>query len=97
MRIALRAQAQCRATLETLAMIKNPPVVYARQANIANGPQHVKNGGLSRSPVNEIQQTKLSGESNELRPDAESQSLANRANQEVDALGEVDRAKIGTM
>jgi hypothetical protein len=26
-------------TLETLATIKNPPVLSARQANIANGPQ----------------------------------------------------------
>ncbi len=33
MRMALRAQSQCRTTLETLAAIKNPPSVYARQAN----------------------------------------------------------------
>lgn len=44
MRLALKAQAQCRATLETLAAIKNPPVVFARQANIATGPQQVNNG-----------------------------------------------------
>ena len=31
-------------TLETLATIKNPPVLYAPQANIANGPQQVNNG-----------------------------------------------------
>jgi hypothetical protein len=37
MRLALKALGQCRATLETLAAIKNPPVVYARQANINNG------------------------------------------------------------
>jgi hypothetical protein len=30
-------------TLETLATIKNPPVVFARQANIAQGPQQVNN------------------------------------------------------
>ena len=42
-RIALKAQNQCRATLETLAQIKNPPVVFARQANIAQGPQQVNN------------------------------------------------------
>ncbi|WP_288935966.1 hypothetical protein [uncultured Sphingomonas sp.] len=47
MRLALKAQAQCRATLETLAAIKNPPVVYARQANIANGPQQVNNGAAA--------------------------------------------------
>ncbi|MFN8693439.1 MAG: hypothetical protein ACK5XX_03440 [Holosporales bacterium] len=43
MRLALKAQGQCRATLETLANIKNPPVVVARQANISNGPQQVNN------------------------------------------------------
>lgn len=44
MRMALKAQNQCRMTLETLATIKNPPVVFAKQANIANGPQQVNNG-----------------------------------------------------
>lgn len=43
MRLALKAQGQCRATLETLAVIKNPPTVFARQANIAHGPQQVNN------------------------------------------------------
>ena len=43
--MALRAQAQCRATIETLAEIKNPKQVsFVRQANIANGPQQVNNG-----------------------------------------------------
>ena len=44
MKFALRAQNQCRMTLETLANIKNPPVVYARQANIAQGHQQINNG-----------------------------------------------------
>lgn len=44
MRLALKAQNQCRATLETLSTIKNPPVVFAKQANIANGPQQINNG-----------------------------------------------------
>jgi hypothetical protein len=42
-RLALKAQGQCRATLETLAVIKNPPTVFARQANISSGPQQVNN------------------------------------------------------
>jgi hypothetical protein len=42
-RLALKAQGQCRATLETLAAIKNPPMVFARQANISQGPQQVNN------------------------------------------------------
>ncbi|RDS79155.1 hypothetical protein DWU98_19315 [Dyella monticola] len=44
LKLALRAQSQCRATLETLAVIKNPPVVFAKQANIAHGHQQVNNG-----------------------------------------------------
>lgn len=43
MRLALRAQAQCTRTLEVLSAIKNPPVVIAKQANIANQ-QQVNNG-----------------------------------------------------
>ena len=43
MRLALKAQAQCRATLETLSVVKNP-MPYIKQANIANGPQQVNNG-----------------------------------------------------
>jgi hypothetical protein len=45
MRMALKAQAQCRATIETLAEIRNPTsVAFVRQANISNGPQQVNNG-----------------------------------------------------
>ena len=52
MRLALKAQSQSRATVETLAAIKNPPVVFARQANIAHGPQQVNNGPApSTSPA----------------------------------------------
>lgn len=44
LRLALKAQSQCRATLETLANIKNPPLVFAKQANISHGHQQVNNG-----------------------------------------------------
>jgi hypothetical protein len=44
MRLGLKAQAQSRATVEALAEIKNPrPVLIAKQANLANGPQQVNN------------------------------------------------------
>ena len=50
MGLALRAQSQCRATIETLADIKNPrPVAFVRQANFANGPQQVNNGETANS------------------------------------------------
>ena len=39
-RMALKAQSQCRATLETVATIKNPrPLAFVKQANIANNQQ----------------------------------------------------------
>ena len=47
MRLALKAQSQSRVTVETLATMKNPPVVFARQANFAGGPQQVNNGPIN--------------------------------------------------
>ncbi len=38
LRLALKAQSQCRTTIETLAIVKNPTTIFARQANIAAGP-----------------------------------------------------------
>lgn len=57
MRLALKAQGQCRATIETLAEIKNPkPVAFVRQANIAAGHQQVNNLARAegRNSANEI-------------------------------------------
>jgi hypothetical protein len=53
MRMAMKAQNQCRMTLETLATIKNPPVVYAKQANINNGGQQQVNNG-NALPSNDL-------------------------------------------
>lgn len=49
LRLALKAQAQCARTIEVLANLKNPPIVYAKQANIANGNQQVNNGTMETS------------------------------------------------
>jgi len=64
MRVALRAQNQCRATLETLAAIKNPPVVFAKQANInqGSGNQQVNNG----TPAPASHAEKIINQQNEL-------------------------------
>ena len=49
--LALKAQAQCRATLEALAEIKNPrPIAFVKQANIAHGQQQVNNGSAVSTP-----------------------------------------------
>jgi hypothetical protein len=58
MRLALKAQGQCRATLETLAAIKNPPVVFARQANINNGGQQQVNNGTAPTDTAEYAQAR---------------------------------------
>jgi len=98
MRIGLRAQAQCRATLETLANIKNPPTVFARQANIAHGPQQVNNGTQaprSRAGEMEILQNELSGSHSELLlSDARAPQAEGRVDPTVEAVGKIDWAKI---
>lgn len=98
MRLALKAQAQCRATLETLATIKNPPVVYARQANIAAGPQQVNNGvGTPRaseptSPPNGLMELD-DGTGERLEPGAQSATI--RGDPELEAVGTVERTAHG--
>jgi hypothetical protein len=100
MRLALKAQSQCRATLETLSAIKNPPVVFARQANITNGPQQVNNGTLpgdvnttsrSRTRKTEIPPIEQSRTSHELRANPRAPKATVTANSGVEALDEIDR------
>ena len=60
LKLAFKAQNQCRMTLETLSTIKNPPVIYAKQANIAHGPQQVNNGTpATHAAENQNQQNEL--------------------------------------
>lgn len=96
MRMALRAQSQCRATLETLATIKNPPIVYAKQANVTTGPQQVNNGipASTRAREIETEQSQLSGGTHELLPDARASGLESRVNPALETLGEIDRAEV---
>ena len=92
MRLALKSQSQCRTTVETLAEIKNPPVLYARQANFSNGPQQVNNGvSASRPRENEIPPSKQSGHEHELLPDSRASALASRADSTMEAMGAINR------
>jgi len=51
MKLALRAQSQCRATWEAVSAIQNPPVAnYVGQANIAHGHQQVNNAVVDGKP-----------------------------------------------
>ena len=97
MRLALKAQSQCRTTLEALAEIKNPrPVAFVRQANISNGPQQVNNGtsALSRPREIKTEQNQLSEGGNELLPDTRAQGAESGANSTLEAVGKIDGAKV---
>jgi hypothetical protein len=61
LRLALKAQSQSRATVETLATVKNPPVVYAKQANFAAGAQQVNNGISPAHAGNLLAPSELTG------------------------------------
>ena len=98
LRLALKAQGQCRATLETLAEIKNPrQVAFVKQANIAHGPQQVNNGAaqgeaLARAGKTAIQSNELLGVNNGERLDTRAQGATSAANQELVPVGKIDRA-----
>jgi hypothetical protein len=95
MMFALKAQAQCRATLEALAEIKNPrPVSFVKQANISNGPQQVNNGtaaagqgAIAPAGEKEVSQSKLLEAQHGNYLDAGAQGAAGRANPHLEAVG----------
>jgi hypothetical protein len=90
LRLALKAQSQCRTTLETLAEIKSPrPVAFVRQANIANGPQQVNNG--TRAEMCEIPPNKLLGALDGERLDLRAANSTIRSDQALEAVGAIDR------
>ncbi len=94
LRLALKAQAQSRTTLETLASIKNPPVIYARQANIANGPQQVNNHAPKASVKDDIvTPTKLLEANLGERLDGRAAVAAITGDPALEAVGAVDRTE----
>ena len=99
LRLALKAQSNCRATVETVATIKNPPVLFARQANIAHGPQQVNNAlagpayppALARAENSEIEQSKLLEPGTHAeRLDGGTTGAASERDSELASLGAVD-------
>jgi len=100
MRIALKAQSLCRANIQTLAEIKNPPAVaFVKQANIANGPQQVNNA--VQAPMREyVPAKKSANQSNELlganhgeRLDIRAASTAGGTDKELATVEKIDRAE----
>ena len=93
LRLAFKAQSQCRGTWEALAEIKNPrPVAYVRQANIANGPQQVNNSLSHAEKIETVPNKLLERQSGE-RLDAGTASTAGRADQTMEAVGTINGAK----
>jgi hypothetical protein len=95
LRLAFKAQSQCRATLETLALIKNPaPVAFVRQQNVAVN-QQVNN----RPPEGVARAEELPIQSNELleaqrdRLDTGATEEAIGSHSHLEALGPVNRSK----
>ena len=95
LRLALKAQSQSRATLETLATIKNPPMVIAKQANITSGPQQVNNATHTRAHAragnSENVHNKLLEKSYEERMDTRATQAASGKNSKLEAVGALNR------
>lgn len=98
LRLALKAQGQCRSTIEAIAEIKNPrQVAFVKQANIAHGPQQVNNGPAPGTPL--AHAGKIPNPSNEQlgvnngeRLDTRAQGATSAVNQELVPVGKIDRA-----
>jgi hypothetical protein len=104
--LALKAQAQSRATISALVDLKYPrQATFVKQANIAHGPQQVNNGGAdpahsAQAPTHgketEPEQNKLleadDGQPRQ-RMDTRTAQKAERSYQAVEAVESVHRAK----
>ena len=100
LRLALKAQNQCRMTLETLSAIKNPPVVFARQANINNAGQQQEINGVGAPPSPHARTESLETSPTELLEMKSGQRLDSGApyapgatDPHLAALGEVNRTE----
>lgn len=94
MRMALKAQSQCRATLQTLGEIKAPrSIAFIRQANLANGPQQINNGVAPGARVETANSTnKLLEASNGEWLDTGAAGASGAVDPSMAAVGKVDRS-----
>lgn len=92
MKLALRAQAQCAKTIQTMGELKNPRhIAFVRQANIAHN-QQVNNHELSCVENDQFQQSKLiDGDKDGLRMDARTAQPPGGSDQKMEAMGEINR------
>ena len=92
LRLGLRAQSQCRATLEALAEMKSPrQTAFVNQANIAHGHQQINNTLQQPSKSakeNEIVKNELLEKTNGERMDVGTAGATGRVDRTVEAVGE---------
>lgn len=99
--LALKAQAQSRATIQALVELKYPrQIAFVKQANISHGPQQVNNGeahvpSRSRARKKQVAQNKLLEDQSDGSTylDAGATAAAIRSDTAVEAVAEVNRAK----
>lgn len=92
--LALKCQAQSRATIQAVVDIKYPrQATFVKQANIANGPQQINNGPKAISQPSHAKETRkgtnklLEGQSNgSTNLDTSTKTATTGSNQEVEAL-----------
>lgn len=97
MRLGLKAQAQARATAESLAMVKNPQP-YIRQANIAAGHQQVNNTyappiDAARAGGTQLEPTQLLEEIDGERLDTRAAEKTVGNDPEMETVGAIDRSQ----
>lgn len=99
LRMALKAQSQCRTTLEALAELKAPKVAtFVKQQNVANQ-QQVNNGNVVNGGSNSAHEKSLN-QANELLTEAVHAPLDTRGTRptggtdsQLETVGEINRAK----
>ncbi|MFP5374528.1 MAG: hypothetical protein ACLGHW_06475 [Gammaproteobacteria bacterium] len=97
MRLGLKAQSQCRATMESLSKIKNPPnATFVKQANIAHN-QQVNNGQAEPARTETIRNTpiELLEEGHGEGVDASATGAPGRGDPHMETVGEVHGAQDG--
>ena len=102
LKLALRAQSQCRATWEAISTIQNPPMAgYVAQANIAHN-QQINNEASTRvgagarkkgNPQNKLLEQSKHEPDQWL--DGGTSKAAEGADSALETLGEVDRTEVG--
>ncbi len=91
--LALKAQAQSRATISALVDLKYPrQATFVKQANIAHGPQQVNNGTHAKQLESQRNELLEDASYERAQLDAGTTPAATRGNSAVEALESVHRA-----